>query len=320
MNFRFPENTVSPNGTYEIIYGYKEEFGMGGPYAGSIYLAFKDKPPMFIHNMCYGDLRWADDESCFYFFCLENRKLKAMQFLIALNELKMFIDIFDYAEFETTATKHGYSVNCKNWVKSANAYNEGLIICDTKDKNVEINIVLSPKINIIPKEGIEIISIGDEKEFVEKRVKGFSDNGNTQNMTYYTTYGFHITYDDKNLVESIEIMFDMHGVFELYGKNPYTTEIHEMVEILKAKNNGETNPIQEPEDYMFLELSLGIFRGSTPEKYQLFIEQYKKEEPENFKNGTPEWMLEEYEKTKNFQTLLIGKKDYFRNPIYFIKE
>ena len=133
-----------------------------------------------------------------------------------------------------------------------------------------------------------------------------------------TIFNFH--YDDKNLVEAIEIMFDMQGVFELYCKNPHTTEVQEMVEILKTKNNGETNPIQEPEDYMFLELSLGIFRGSTPEKYQIFMEQYKKEEPDNFKNGTPEWMLEEFEKTKNFQTLIIGNANYFRDPIYFVKE
>jgi hypothetical protein len=319
MNYRFPENSLSPSGNYEIIFGYKEEFGMGGPYAGSIYLAFKDKPPMFIHGMCYGDLRWADDESCFYFLCLENRKLKAIQFLIETNELKMFKDIFDYAEFETTATKYGYTVNCKNWIPRENRYNEGLIICDTNDENVETKSILLPKINIIPNDGIEIISLGDERAFVNKRVKGFTTFEGGK-IDYYTNYGFHIHYDDQNLVEAIEIMFDMQGVFELYEKNPHTTEIQEMVEILKAKNNGETNPIDEPEDFMFLELSLGIFRGSTPEKYQMFIEQYKKEEPDSFKNGTPKWMLEEFEKTKHFQTILIGKKDYFRNPVYFIKE
>jgi hypothetical protein len=318
MNFRYPENTISPTGKYEIIYGYKEEFGMGGPYAGSIYLAFKDKPPMFIHGMCYGDLRWADDESCFYFLLLKNRKLQVMQFLIETNELKLFYDTYQMAEFETTTTKHGYTVNGKNWIDKENRYNEGLIICDTNDENVETKTIISPKIIIIPNDGIEIISIGDERTFVNKRVKGFETYENSK-IDYYTNYGFHVHYDDKNLVEAIEIMFDMQGVFELYDKNPHTTEISEMVEILKAKNNGETNPIQEPEDYMFLELSLGIFRNSTPEKYQLFIEQYKKEEPENFKNGTPEWMLEYLEKTKHFQTLLIGNKDYFRDPVYFTK-
>jgi hypothetical protein len=320
MNFRNPDNTISPKGTYEIIFGYQEEFGMGGPYAGSIYLTFKDKPPMFIHGKCYGDLRWADDESCFYFLHLNfDRKIQVMQFLIETNELKLFFDVFEMAEFETTTTKYGYSVNGKNWIPSDNAYNKGLIICDTNDENVEIKSVLSPKINIIPKNGIEIINIGDERAFVNKRVKGFTAYENGK-IDYYTNYGFHIHYDDKNLVEAIEIMFDMQGVFELYEKNPHTTEIDEMIEILKAKNNGETNPIDEPEDYMFLELSLGIFRGSTPEKYQLFIEQYKKEEPDIFNNDTPEWMLVEFEKTKHFQTCLIGNKDYFRDPIYFVKE
>jgi hypothetical protein len=316
MNNRIPENTLSPTGKYEIIYGYKDEFGMGGPYAGSIYLAESGKPPMFIHAMCYGDLRWADDESCFYFLLLKNRKLHVMQFLIETNELKLFYDTYQMAKLETVS-KHGYTVNGKNWVESANAYNEGLVICDTNDKNIETKTVLSPKIIIIPNDGIEIISFGDERSFVNKRVKGFTTYEKTD---YYTTYGFHVHYDDNNLVEAIEIMFDMQGVFELYDKNPHTTEISEMVEILKAKNNGETNPIDEPEGYMFLELSLGIFRGSTPEKFQIYIEQTKAENPDDFKNGTPEWMLEDLEKTKHFQNLLIGKKDYFRNPIYLIKE
>jgi hypothetical protein len=318
MNYRFPENSVSPSGNYEIIFGYKEEFGMGGPYACTIYLAFKDKPPMFIHGMCYGDLRWGDDESCFYFFILINRKLKAMQFLLETNELKVFKDIFDYAEFESV-NKHGYTVNCKNWVESANAYNEGLIICDTNYENVETKTIISPKINIIPKDGIEIISLGDERTFVNNRVKGFTAYEGRK-IDYYTEFGFHIHYDENDLVEAIEIMFDMQGVFELYEKNPATTEIAEMVEILKAKNNGETNPIDEPEDYMFLELSLGIFRGSTPEKFEKYIEQTKAENPDDFKNGTPEWMLEDLEKTKHFQTCLIGNKDYFRDPVYYVKE
>ena len=71
---------------------------------------------------------------------------------------------------------------------------------------------------------------------------------------------------------------------------------------------------------MFLELGLGVFRSSTPEKYQAYIDQAKKEEPENFVNGTPEWMIEEQEKTKHFQTIGLGDKDYFRDPIYFVKE
>jgi hypothetical protein len=320
MNYRFPENTISPTGKYEIIYGYKEEFGMGGPCAGSIYLAEKDKPPMFIQGMCYEDIRFADDESCFYFLHLNiNRQIQVMQYLFESNTLKLFYDVFEIAAFGSTKTQFGYSVNGKNWIPTENRYNEGLIICDTNDENVETKTIISPKINIIPNDGIEIISIGEERTSVNKRVKGFTAYEGRK-IDYYTEFGFHVHYDDENLVEAIEIMIDMQGVFELYDKNPHTIEISEMVEILKSKNNGETNPIDEPEDYMFLELSLGIFRGSTPEKYQLFIEQYKKEEPENFKNGTPEWMLEEFEKTKHFQTILIGKKDYFRNPIYFVKE
>ena len=226
--------------------------------------------------------------------------------------------MFETAEFETTSTKWGYTVNGKNWIPKENKYNEGLIICDTNDENIEAQTIISPKIRIIPNDGIEIISLGEKRTSVNKRVKGFTTYEG-QKIDYYTEFGFHVHYDDQDLVEAIEIMFDMQGVFELYGKNPHTTEIGEMVEILKAKNNRETNPIDEPEDYMFLELSLGIFRGTTPEKFEKYIEEAKAENPNDFLNGIPEWMLEDLEKAKYFQTVLIGKKDYFKDPVYYEK-
>lgn len=317
-NYLIAENDKSPNGAYEVIYCFQEEYGHGGPYVAAIYLAQKEKPPMYIHYKCFGHVKWANDSSCFYFMMLNgDRKLQVMQFIIATNELKLFLDVYDFGTFESVSL-HGYKVNVKNWLPAINNYNEGLVICDSNPENVESQEFITQKIRIEPKYGIEIINMGDHRDLVRSRVAGYETfEGDAKD--YYTKWGFHVHYDAKNEVEAIEIMFDMAGVFELYGFNPAREGVEKVVEVLTQKNNGETNPIEEPQSYMFLELSLGIFRNSTPEKFAKYMEQTKAENPADFENGTPEWMLQDLEKTKHFQTLLIGNKDYFRNPIYFQK-
>lgn len=138
MEGTFKHNIISPSGKYEISFGETHEYGMGGPYASDIYLSTNGTKPILISNMCYADVYFPDDESAFYFMFLNpKRKLQVMQFEIEDNTLKLFKDIFDYAEFETTNTKYGYSVNGKNWFEPENKYNEGLIICDTNEENIE---------------------------------------------------------------------------------------------------------------------------------------------------------------------------------------
>ena len=319
MHGTYKPNTISPSGNYEIIYGETHEYGMGGPYASSIYLKQKDKAPFFIENMCYGDLRFADDESCFYFLHLNSdRKIQVMQFLFDTNELKLFYDEFAIAEFETTSTKFGYSVNGKNWIAAENKYNEGLIICDTNDENVQSKKIIEPVIRILPTHGIEIITFFMDRKMVNARL-GAPELPNQQ-IDYYTNHGYHIHYNEKDVVTFIEIMGDMQSKFELYDQNPFTANTDELVKLLTEKNIGEINGIEAPADYIFVELGLGVFRSSTPEQYQAYIEEAKKDEPENFVNGIPEEMLEDLEKTKHFQTIALGDKDYFRDPIYFTKE
>jgi hypothetical protein len=56
MHGTFKPNTIAPSGNYEIIYSETQEFGMGGPYASSIYLKPKGKAPYFIADMCQSDV------------------------------------------------------------------------------------------------------------------------------------------------------------------------------------------------------------------------------------------------------------------------
>jgi hypothetical protein len=146
MHGTFKRNTPFPNGKYKVVYGITHEFGMGGPYASSIYLRPKNQAPIFISGMCYGEAVIADDESCFYFLFLNiNRNLQVMQFDLESSALKLFKDVYGFAEFESTKTKYAYSVNAKNWIEAENRYNEGLIICDTNEINVQSKTLIELK-------------------------------------------------------------------------------------------------------------------------------------------------------------------------------
>jgi hypothetical protein len=319
MDKNYKPNTLAPSGNYEIIYGETNEYGMGGPYASCIYLKLKDKAPFFVADMCYGDLQFAADESCFYFLHLNvDRKIQVMQFDLTNYSLKLFYDEFEHAEFETVNTKYGYSINGKNWVPKENRYNEGLIICDTNAEHVQTETIVNPVIRIQPRFGIDIVGFYDTRKTVNQRLKN-AESFSDRKIDFFTEHGFHIHYNENDVVEFIEIMGDMQSTFELYGKNPFATDTKLLIDELTEKNNGAINLIDAPEDYMFLDLSLGVFRNSTPEKFVKYIEQTKLENPDDFVNGIPEWLLQDLEKTKYFQIIGLGNKDYFRNPIYFQK-
>jgi hypothetical protein len=62
--------------------------------------------------------------------------IQIMQFDFESHTLRMFVDTFTMAQFESVATKYAYAINGKNWIETENRYDEGLIICDTNDENV----------------------------------------------------------------------------------------------------------------------------------------------------------------------------------------
>jgi hypothetical protein len=139
-------STISPSGKYKIVYGETHEYGMGGPYAQDIFLKLKGKAKALISEKCYGDALFSDDESCIYFLYLNiDRLIQIVQFDFESSTLKLFVDTFAMAEFESTKTRYGYTVNGKNWMEEENRYNEGLIVCDTNDGNIERETIIELK-------------------------------------------------------------------------------------------------------------------------------------------------------------------------------
>jgi hypothetical protein len=132
------QRITTRSGKFKIIYGETIEYGMGGPYAHDIYIKLKGKSKILISEKCYGDAIFAQDESCIYFLYLNNeRKIQVAQFDFECTTLNLFKDTFDMASFESAKTKYTYAIIGKTWIASDNKYSEGMIICDTKDKNIE---------------------------------------------------------------------------------------------------------------------------------------------------------------------------------------
>jgi hypothetical protein len=306
----------SPDGERQFIFGEVQEYSMGGAYACPCYVSIADSHPRLLHNMCAGFPLWTSDNAKIYFpvwtLSKENYRLQRLAcYEISSNKLSVFEQMFSTISLQTL------SENKLEFIESE-LFNPKKITFDLSSEKIAETTEIAHKIIIYPTEGIGFINLGDTKKYVREKVLNQQFFEGTP-IDYCTTLGFHVHYDNDEKVEFIEIMGDMQSVFELYEKNPFTADVDEMVKVLTDKNGTEINLIEAPTSYKFLDLSLGIFRNSTPENMLKYIEQSRLEEPEAFKSGTPEWMLEDLEKAKHFQTIGLGNQDYFRNEVYFIK-
>ncbi len=307
---------TSPNGTHQFVFGEVQEYSMGGAYACPCYVSIADSHPRLLHNMCAGFPLWSLENAKIYFpiwsYSKENyRRQQIACYDISSNKLSIFEQMF------STISLKSLTENKLEFIESE-LFNPKKITFDLSSEKIAETSEIPHKIIIYPTGGIGFINLGDDKKYVREKVLNPEFFEGTP-IDYYTKLGFHVHYDKDEKVEFIEMMGDMQSVFELYEKNPFTADVDEMVKILSDKNGTEINLIEAPASYMFLDLSLGIFRSSTPEKMLQYIEECRKDDPENFKNGTPEWLLQDLEKSKHFATLSIGKKDYFRNEVYFVK-
>jgi len=83
----------------------------------------------------------------------------------------------------------------------------------------------------------------------------------------------------------------------------------DLVSLLSERNNGLINDFEAEYSYAFLDISVGIYRDSTTQDIEEWIESEKED-------GTYEEIIErlteELEKSKHFCTIGIGIRDYYR--------
>jgi hypothetical protein len=157
-----------------------------------------------------------------------------------------------------------------------------------------------------PLVGVGIINLGDTKAKVYEQL---GNSGTPDSETdYYCNNALQIHYKNDK-VDFIEFCNDEVLEVEIYGINPFKTLADDLLALLKEKNGPVFNKREAPFSYAFKSISVGIFRESSESEVLESIDECKKD-------GTYEenkdWLEEDLEKFKYFQTIGIGVKGYYR--------
>lgn len=170
------------------------------------------------------------------------------------------------------------------------------------------------KIEIKPLHGIAIDGIGEillnqsKSEIVQLLSNPSSHSNNTQ--FYYNQYELRIDFDEHG-VSFIEFIYGPYPVkteLSLYSINPFQVGADNLIQLLTVKNNGIIDDSEAGHSYVFLNISVGIWREATEQEIQTSINESKID-------GTPidqiHQLENELDSVKNFWTIGIGRKGYY---------
>lgn len=172
------------------------------------------------------------------------------------------------------------------------------------------------KIKIIPLEGIEIENIGklllgDSKSNI-KKLLGKPSVISDKVQSYYDDYELRIDFDKNGRAEFIEFIygpFPEKTELELYEINPFQIGAAQLVTLLSEKNNGKVDDREAEYCYTFFNLSVGLWRQATEQDVEDEMADMK---ANNEYEENKEWLEEDLKKSKNFWTIGVGVKDYYK--------
>lgn len=172
------------------------------------------------------------------------------------------------------------------------------------------------KIKIIPLEGIEIENIGKlllgESKPNIKKLLGKPSVISDKVQSYYDDYELRIDFDKNGHAEFIEFIygpFPEKTELELYEINPFQIGAAQLVTLLSEKNNGKVDDREAEYCYTFFNLSVGLWRQATEQDVEDEMADMK---ANNEYEENKEWLEEDLKKSKNFWTIGVGVKDYYK--------
>lgn len=170
-------------------------------------------------------------------------------------------------------------------------------------------------IEILPLEGIIIENVGKINLDISKaeilNILGQPSEFSNTKQLFFSDYEFRIDFDDNDKVEFIEFIF---GPFpektklSIYNIDPFQIGAKNLVEILTEKNNGKIDDSEADLSFGFLNISVGIWRDMTEKDAEENIQEMKSK---NTYEENKIWLDDDLEKSKNYWTIGIGKKDYY---------
>lgn len=163
-----------------------------------------------------------------------------------------------------------------------------------------------------PLKGINIddnfnIKLGETKENV-RLMLGLPED-EIDNQLYYFNSEIRIDFDKYNKVEFIECLCNDNIRPIIYDKEALNLKDNELISLLKYNNNNKIDNNESDFSYYFYDISVGIYRDSSPSDIREMINEMKLDK--TYENNKDD-MEVEYEKSKYFNTIGIGVKNYYR--------
>ncbi len=136
--------------------------------------------------------------------------------------------------------------------------------------------------------------------------------GTREDSLYYYNNELRIDFIADS-VEFIEFLGGIDGELQpvIYGAPAFQTNADTLYDILTKENEGMIDDNEDGYSYGFCEISVGVYRESTPESVQEMIDDAKE-------NGEPldkDDIAEETRRASHWDTIGIGVKNYYKRVI-----
>lgn len=167
------------------------------------------------------------------------------------------------------------------------------------------------KIEVIPLVGImwegrKICFLDSKKTIVDVLGEPYSV---CENKYYYWQNELRIDFDENGKVEFIEFLAGINGDIqpEIYGLSAFGADARVLYDLLKNKNNGDIDDSENGYSYLFLNISIGVYRPLTPDG----VEEMIKEAENAGEHMDPEEIEYEMQRATHWATIGIGVKHYY---------
>lgn len=165
-------------------------------------------------------------------------------------------------------------------------------------------------IEIYPLEKVVIddisIVLGTEQSRIEEAI----GKGQLVGYRYYYNSELAISYDKLGRADFIEFIGGVDGYIKpnIYGVSVFDADAAEVYELLKQHNGENIDDAERGYSYAFLDLSIGIYRESTPESVSEMIDEAK-----NFGNPMSDDDIQyEMKKANHWATIGVGVAGYYQ--------
>lgn len=172
-------------------------------------------------------------------------------------------------------------------------------------------------IRLEPLQGMDVSGVGYVAfgQTVQQVKQLLGDPSHTYDKElFYDELELRIDLNDEGRVAFIECIygpFCEKTIPLVYGERPFELPGEALVALLTEKNNGPIDDAEAEYCYSFVNISVGIYRESTPTDVLESIEEAKAQG--TYKEDL-DWLQGELRKANHFWTIGIGEKGYYSSP------